>query len=373
MLSRFAIAVLLAATTSVVGYTQNQDSDVVIGALHDVHDGYSIKACASDGRTLLMGRFALEQNSGQSSWNPQHSHWSMLGVSRDGSTITYQLPEGLKPQSAAYDGSDLVVLTLDFQPQSYRPPDPPPVRRFHMLRFDNQANLLNQQLANIDFMPMQMVVLPSGKAIVEGTYRPAGEDEVKRVAAVVDTDGKMVKRIEFPLPPQGGGWTIQSGMSAGNGAAYLVVFSYNPSSTGIAKISEDGSFDVKIIPNPPYNDERHHNAWMVGPGVAVEVYDYADKRERSTFHFDEYDLTSGQVTAYRYAFVSGGGFGCYSKNEVSMLTRSANVDLARGLSPDESHLIFSKLQNQAVSEPVVNPNAPPCAPTADPHALQTIH
>jgi hypothetical protein len=242
-----------------------------------------------------------------------------------------------------------------------------------MLRFDNQANLLNQQLANIDFMPMQMVVLPSGKAIVEGTYRPAGEDEVKRVAAVVDTDGKMLKRIEFPLPPQGGGWTAQSGMSAGNGAAYLVVFSYNPSSTGIAKISEDGSFDVKIIPNVPFNDERHHNAWMVGPGVAVEVYDYADKRERSTLHFDEYDLTSGQVTAYRYAFVSGGGFGCYSKNEASMLTRSANVDLARGLSPDEMHLIFSKLQNQAVSEPVVNPNAPPCAPAADPHALQTVH
>lgn len=133
-------------TTSVVGYTQNQDNDVVIGALHDVHDGYSIKSCASDGRTLLMGSFALEQNSGQSSWNPQHSHWSMSGVSRDGSTITYQLPEGLKPQSAAYDGSDLVVL-------------------------------------------------PSGKAIVEGTYRPAGEDEVKRVAAVVDTDGKMLKRI----------------------------------------------------------------------------------------------------------------------------------------------------------------------------------
>jgi hypothetical protein len=50
-----------------------------------------------------------------------------------------------------------------------------------------------------------------------------------------------------------------------------------------------------------------------------------------------------------------------------------NVDLAHERSPDEMHLVFGKLHDQAVSAPVVNPNAPPCAANADPHALQTIH
>jgi hypothetical protein len=150
-------------------------------------------------------------------------------------------------------------------------------------------------------------------------------------------------------------------------------FPYEPSTTGIAKISEDGSFDVKVIPNPPYDDMRHHAAWIVGPGVAVEVYQYVDARERSTFHFDEYDLNTGEKMAYRYAFVSGGGFGCYSKTEVSMSAGSAHVDPARGLSPDTLRLVFSKVHDQAVSAPVVNPEAPPCKSADEKHALPAIH
>jgi hypothetical protein len=357
MFSRVVTAVLLASVLSTVG--DAQENGILVGSFHD---DYTIRACGPDGRTLFMGSFPLELSAGQSSWNPQHSHWSMLGVSRDGSTISYQLPEGLRPWSAAYDGSDVLILALDFHPQTYRPPDPPPPARYQMLRFDNQANLLNQQRANFDFVPGQIVALPSGKTILLGKYRPASQDGDKNIAAVLDADGKVLNHVAFPLPPQGGGWTIESRMVAGEGAAYLVLFSNDPPATGIAKISEDGSFDVKIIPNPPYNDERQHNRWMAGPGVAVEVYHYVNKRERSTFHFDEYDLNTGDETAYRYAFTSAGGFGCYSREEVSMLVPTAP---ARGLSPDTLRLVFAKLQDQAVSKPVINPEPCNCEPKAE--------
>jgi hypothetical protein len=219
MLSRFAIAVLMVSILPVT--SRAQENDIVISPLN----GYTVSACGPEARTLFIEPFAQEQNFGHSSWNPQHSHWSLLGVSRDGSTITYQLPEGLQPRSAAYDGSDVLVLARDFEPQSYRPPDPPPAPRYHMLRFDNQANLLAQQPSSIDFMPGQMVGLPSGKTILLGRYRPAGQDEDKNVAVVMDADGKILNRVAFPLPPQGGGWTIHSRMVAGDGAAYLVLFS----------------------------------------------------------------------------------------------------------------------------------------------------
>jgi hypothetical protein len=357
MRSRFSVSILFASLLPIVGYAQ--ENGILIGSRRGE---YTIRACGPEGRTLFMGRFPLELSAGQSSWNPQHSHWSMLSVSRDGSTIHYQLPEGLQPWSAAYDGSDVLILALDFQPQTYRPPDPPPPGRYHLLRFDNQANLLNQQQSNIDFVPGQMVVLPSGKTILLGKYRPAAQDGDKNIAAVVDSEGKVLSRVAFPLPPQGGGWTLQSRMVAGEEAAYFVLFSNDPPTTGIAKVSENGSFEVKVIPNPPYDDVRHHNQWMIGPGVAVEVYHYVDARERSTFHFDEYDLATRNETAYRYAFTPGGGFGCYSHDEVSMLVPTAP---ARGLSPDTLRLVFSKLQDQAVSKPVINPNACNCEPKAE--------
>jgi len=168
----------------------------------------------------------------------------------------------------------------------------------------------------------------------------------------------MLKRTAFPLPPEGGGWVFDSRrMLAGDGAAYLMLHSYEPPATGLAKILEDGNIEIKITPNAPYNDERHHSEWLFGPDIAVETYHFVDAHERCTLHFDEYDLNTGERTKSRYAFISGGGFACYSGNEVSMISPSAHVDPARGLAAETLRLVFGKLQDQPVSKPVEDPQA----------------
>ena len=356
MISRFVIAVSLASVSTLTLCAQQ--SDVVIGS---VRDGYTVRACAADGRTLLGSPHPPEW--GQStSWSPQDSHWSLLSVARDGSIVTYQLPVGLDPRSTAYDGFDLVVLAMDMHP--HRVSDMPPHRVspsgpvYEMLRFDSQGNLLRQQPVNIDFASSHMAVLPSGRTIVVGEYRDPGQDDWKRVAAVLDADGQMLKRTAFPLPPKGGGWVFDSRrMLGGDGAAYLMLHSNEPPASGLAKILEDGTIEIKIIPNAPFSDERHHNEWLFGPDVAVEMYHFVDAHERCTFHFDEYDLNTGERRKSRYAFISGGGFACYSGNEVSMTAQSAHVDPARGLAADTLRLVFGKLQDQPVSKPVENPQA----------------
>jgi hypothetical protein len=76
--------------------------------------------------------------------------------------------------------------------------------------------------------------------------------------------------------------------------------------------------------------------------VAVEVYHMVG--ERVTFHFDEYDIKTGEKVASKIAHISGGAFGCYTGAEVSMLAPSAHVDPARGLSSDTLRLVISRLQ-----------------------------
>lgn len=344
MFPRFAIAVVLAiaATPALLA----QESDVMIGS---IHDGYTVRACSADGRTLLDRRFPQELTPEHRSYTPQNSHWSLLGVSRDGSITTFELPEGMEPRSAAYDGSDLLVLSMDLHPQTHRPPDPPPGPRYEMLRFDNQANLLTQQQVKIDFGPSQMAVLPSGKTILVGNYRGPGQDEGENVAAVVDTDGQMLKRIPFPLPPQGGGWTfVTYRMAAYENAAYMVLYSYDPPATGIAKISEAGSIEIKIVPAPYDDDKRHHNGWQLGPAVAVEVYHNVGERPLK-FRFDEYDLTTGEKIATKSS--RSPGIGCYTGSEITTLEPSFHTDPSRHLPPDALRLVFSKLEDLPASPP----------------------
>jgi hypothetical protein len=252
---------------------------------------------------------------------------------------------------AASDGSNLGVLMED----------PHLPGHYEIDRFDNQGNLLAQRPLNVDFRPERMAVLPSGKMVLVGVYTPADHDSWKNVAAVVDADGQMLKRTAFPLPPEGGGWVFDSRrMLGGDDGAYIMLHSYEPPATGLAKILEDGNVEIKILPNAPYNDERHHNEWLFGPDVAVEMYHYVDARERCTFHFDEYDLNTGERTASRYALLTGGGFACYSGNEASMLARISYGYPAEGISSDTMRLVFGKLQDQPVSNPVENPRACDC-------------
>jgi hypothetical protein len=333
MFSRLVVAALLAGIASVVVLAQ--ENDVVIGSSHD---HYFIRACGTDGRNFLEHDTVEE--------NPQSPRWSLLGVSRDGAIATFELPEGESPAAAATDGSSLVILALDRHPHKVPPNSP----FFDMFRFDNQANLLSQQRVNIDFIPSQMAVLPSGKTILVGNYHePGQDDEEKHVAAIMDTDGQVIKRIPFPLPPQGGGWTLVTyRLVAGEDAAYMVLHSYDPPATGIAKISETGRIDVKIVQDAPYDDVRHHNAWLLGPGVAVEEYHMVGKT-RPIGRFDEYDLNTGEKIATKGSSALGGG--CYTGSEITTLAASFHVDPSRHLSPDTLRLVFSKLEELPLSPP----------------------
>jgi hypothetical protein len=337
MISRFAVAVVLGSILPVilpgVGYSQEKDKDEVV--LGTIKDRFSTEACGTEGRTYLS-RPNREPATGAA------NAYSVSEVSRDGSMVMFQIPEQMTPVTAAVDASGLSVLAA--YPRGLHEDF-----RYEMYRFDNQANMLGHYLAGIDFYPMQMAVLPSGKTIIAGhlgDISRSHRDEWTYVGAVLDTAGGVITRFKFPSPPDGGKWTFNSRekMVAGDGAAYLVVES--DSDAGIAKISETGRFDVKIILDPVDDDQHPYHLWLLGPGVAVEEYTFKSERPYR-MHFDEYDLNSGQKIATKVS--AGGSAQCYFGSEISWTTGSAHVDPARHLSPDTLRLVFSQLESQAVS------------------------
>jgi hypothetical protein len=77
---------------------------------------------------------------------------------------------------------------------------------------------------------------------------------------------------------------------------------------------------------PPDSDERHHNEWLFGPGVAVETYIFVNEKPHRLSRFDEYDLNSGEKVATKSARPIGFQSGCYFGDAFSMLAHSAHVD-----------------------------------------------
>lgn len=353
MPSRFAIVVVLASFLSVLishaqqecgkqpsssGRTpcsvktlvKTEDYDVVVGS---EKDGYVVKACGADGRAYL-------EEYRPYSFPPSQALWSIVGVSPDGSIVRFDFPEMTTPMTAAAGGSGLNVLTIHS--------GAPEGHAIEMYQFDPHANVVAKRWLRDDFLPSQIAVLDSGKTIALRS-RGSSIEDMKYDGAVLNADGRITEHFDLPLPPGGGGWTFASWhMAAGDGVAYAVLQSETTPSgplTAIATISEGGQFDIKVIPMPADNDQRHHNQWLFGPGVAVEVYHVVG--ERITFHFDEYDLKTGEKVASKMAHISGGTFACYTGAEVSMLAHSAHVDPARGLAPDTTRLVMSKLQEAA--------------------------
>lgn len=345
MRSRFAVAALpVALLVSALSYAQ-EPADVVIGL---ARDDYNTFVCGADGQTVLSGR--------QIDPDSHIPVLTVVGVPRDGLIVNFQLGEKSEPLTAASSGSDVFIFAHRAGDSDQRP---------EMFHFDSQANPLAQQRVDLGFHPQQTAVLGSGKIVVVGLQDAHDQEDWKFVGAVIDVDGRVLARFKFPLPPEGGGWTFESRrMLGGDDAAYMMLHSYDPQATGLARISEDGQIDIKIVPEPIYNEQRHHNSWTFGAGVAVEEYHYVG--ERSTFHFDEYDVDTGQRIASRYAFISGSRAGCYSRGEVSMLSNSAHVDPAQKLTRD-TRLVFANLQDQQVSTPVVNPETCHCAVKAEQH------
>jgi len=339
MPSRSAIALLLANILPMhISYAQQAPcppvstgqvvSDVVVSGA-SLNDGYMRWAtCGVDGQVYRhpgSGRLR-----------------SIQRVSPDGSTLLFSLPDDAWPAAIAPAGTGLNILVGKFSRAEGR--------FYEMYHFDSQANLLTDRRLHLTSAPERMAVTSSGKTVVLGHYPDdfSKREDWKYGGAVLDADDQLIRGFDFPLPPGGGGWTFASEMLAGNGVAYVVLKSIttpNGMQTAIATISETGNdiLKIKLVPVPPDSDQRHHNQWLFGPGVAVEVYHDPSERPHIT-RFDEYDLASGEKVATKSMPPAGFAFGCYSGDEVSMLAHSAQVDPARHLSPDTLRLVTSKLK-----------------------------
>lgn len=338
MLSRVAVFLLLAGILPVVGQSQ-ENNEAVLGS---IRDNLSLMACGADGRTYFA-RVDRDHSAGTISGH------SVLEVSRDGSIVTFQFSNGAVPVVAAFDVSGVTVIAVS---RSHVPHER---GGYEIYQLDNQASSLGQYPVAIDFFPIQMAVLRSGKTIVVGHPEASSwshRREWTYVGAVLDADGRMVTRFDFPPPPEGGKWTFprRYQMVAGDGVAYIVLETDSESEVGIAKISEAGGVDIKVIPEPPQDDERIHRVWLLCPSVAVEEYNYVGKRP-FRMYYDEYDVSSGEKIATKVS--PGGSAQCYFGAEVGWTSIGGQVDPSRHLSPDTLRLSFSKLENQAASSPPV--------------------
>lgn len=310
--------------------TEQVISDVVVSGA-SFNDGYmGWTTCGNDGQVYR------HPGSGRLT--------SIQRVSPDGSTLIFSLPDDAVPHAIAFAGTGLNILGSNFSRTEGR--------FYEMYHFDSQANLLTNRRVHLTFGPERMAVTSSGKTIVLGHYPDdfSNREDWKYGGAVLDVDDQLTRSFDFPLPPGGGGWTFASEMLGGNDVAYVMLKSIttpNGMLTAIARISETGNdiLKIKVVSIPPDSDQRHHNQWLFGPGVAVEVsHDVCTKPRCVVFRFDEYDLNSGQKIATKSAPPAGYTFGCYSGSEVSMLAHSAHLDPGRHLSPDTLRLVTSKLK-----------------------------
>src|SRR5215472_1963913 len=302
-------------------------SDVVIqgASMNDGYGGWPV--CGVDGQVYRKpGRGDLT---------------SVMRVSRDGSTLLFSPPEHVYPGVIAAAGSALNILSSVHSTAERSVP-------FQMYHFDSQANLLAQNPVSIPVQPYGMAVMSSGRPIVVGTHLkdPDNPGNRKYSFAILDENDQLVRSVDLPLPSGGGGWTFASQMAAGDRVAYVMLHSNQPPQTAIATISEKGnqSLDIKVIAAPLDTQTRHHNEWVFGPGVVVDMYFYTNERPNVTDRIDEYDLKTGEKIATKSAPPAGYQTGCYTGDEFSMLAHSAHVDPARHLSPDALRVVTSKLQ-----------------------------
>jgi hypothetical protein len=323
-----SLLLLFFALLAANGAAQQVTGDVVIqgASLNDGYGGPS--ACGADGQLYRSPSGGATR--------------SVMRVSPDGSSLLFTLPGDARPWVMAPAGTGLNILSHDNSTAERRVV-------FQMYHFDGLANLLAQNQAAVPLRPYWMAALSSGRTVIAGSRLDSSDDPEDRKYgfAILDENDKLVKSVDLPLPPGGGGWTFASRMGVGEGVAYIMLHSNEPPRTAVAVISETGHLDITNVTLPADGDAHHHNEWLFGPGVAVEVYHYlvqVDHRPRAFDGFDEYDLKTGEKVATKGLFPVGFAFGCYSGNEVSMLAHSAHVDPARRLSPETLRLVTVKLQ-----------------------------
>lgn len=324
-MSRFSLLLALLILLAIISYAQNTNRDVVVPGA-SVNDPYSVTSmCGGDGQVYRW-----------TSGNPSQVN-SVMRVGRDGSTVLFMLPQGADGGVRAATSEGLYVLSHHHGKADGS--------AYDLYRYDSQGNLVGQILVHTDFQVIGMAVLSSG-AIVVTSLRGKDNEDWKYGAAILNASGHVVKASELPLPPGGGGWTVGAHLAAEGNTAYTMLHSNFEDKTAIATISDVGHLDIKVISIPANNEQRHHNQWLFGKGVAVETYINPSERPHASSFFDEYDLKTGEKIATKKTAPGVGGFniGCYYGNEVTWLAGSAHVDPARGLSPDALRLVTTEIR-----------------------------
>lgn len=291
---------------------------------------------------------------GQAYFSSIGDEYFVLRVSLDGSSLTFGLPKvayyAYGGAVAPYAGGVNVLSSWTDRKTRTRT----------MYHFDNEGNLHTQHPVQADLTGLMMAITSSGTTILVG-HNPANspqDEDWKHKGLVLDADDRIVSHFDLPSPPGGGEWTYGEGatapdrllMTTGDRVAYVLLHSNEPPSTMIATISESGKVNLKTLPEP---DNSHYlSHWLLGPGVAVEMYDLlrmldgrpvlvdghtvlAERQRHPVDHFDEYDLKSGKKIASKTAPM--GEFtpfqsACYYGDSVTGV--GAHIQVA----PDESYL-----------------------------------
>lgn len=260
-------------------------------------------------------------------------NFAALRVSIDGSTVTFKLPDKASVADIASYATGVNILGRSTEPKLF------------IYHFDNTGNLIAQHPVLTDLDDTMMSTTSSGTTILVGHHA----DRSHYGGLVLDADDRVVRRFELPSPPEGGAWTFEGPpyfenhhlMTAGESAAYVLLHSNEPLATEIARISENGKLSVKTLQEPVLNDQTRFVKWLVGPGVAAEMYHMVGDQRRIGRHlvwsFDEYDLKSGEKVASKTAPM--GEFtpfaaACYYGDSVTGVGGVGSHQVA----PDESYL-----------------------------------
>ena len=254
-----------------------------------------------------------------------------LRLSLDGSSSTFKLPDKASARAVAPYAGGVNILGRSPEPKTF------------IYHFDNDGKLIAQHPVTSDLDDIMMATTSSGVTILVGHHLDK-DGESGYGGLVLDAGDRVVSRFEIPPPPEGGAWNFGEWnsvsdhllMTAGDRAAYVLLHAYEPLATEIAMISESGKLSLKNL--APMSHDPQFTKWLVGPGVAVEMYQLAGDRRRTGGHpvwsFDEYDLKSGKRIASKIAPM--GEFtpftaACYYGDSVTGLG-------ARQVAPDEPYL-----------------------------------
>ncbi|MGA7753516.1 MAG: hypothetical protein WCB05_11815 [Candidatus Sulfotelmatobacter sp.] len=260
----------------------------------------------------------------------------VLRVSLDGSSQIFNLPDKRYARVVAPYADGVNILSPRLQPEKKR----------IIYHFDNLGNLLARHFVSTDLDDTIMATTSSGTTILVGRHRASENEDWEYGGIVLDASDRVVSHFKLPSPPAGGGWSFgpldhldEPLMTADDRAAYVVLHSDEPLVTEIATISESGELSVKTLPEPILDDPHDHIKWLVGPGVAVEMYSFHMVKAGHLVggpvdHFDEYDLRSGKKIASKTARMGSAHpftAACYYGESVAGLGSSLDT-------PDGSYL-----------------------------------